>query len=101
VPHEGTRTLIVIALAVYAGLSLVTFLAFAWDKHCAVRGRWRVPEATLHLLELCGGWPGALAGQSWLRHKSTKLSYRIVLWLIVALHMAGWTAWLYLRTGAA
>jgi uncharacterized membrane protein YsdA (DUF1294 family) len=95
VPHEGTRTLIVVALAVYAGLSLVTFLVFAWDKRCAVRGQRRVPEATLHLFELCGGWPGALAGQRWLRHKSSKLSYRIVLWLIVAVHLAGWAAYAY------
>jgi uncharacterized membrane protein YsdA (DUF1294 family) len=76
--------------AVYAGASLATFLAFAWDKHCARRGRRRVPERTL------GGWPGALAGQSLLHHKSEKLSYRLVLWAIVALHLAGWAAFAYL-----
>jgi uncharacterized membrane protein YsdA (DUF1294 family) len=80
----------------YAGMSLATFLAFAWDKHCARRGRRRVPERTLHGLELLGGWPGALAGQRWLRHKSEKRSYRLVLWAIVALHLAGWGAFAYL-----
>ena len=94
-PDAGTQTWIIAVLAVYAGMSLVTFLFFAWDKRCAVQGRSRVPEATLHLLELLGGWPGALAGQRWLRHKSAKLSYRIVLWLIVALHLAGWAAFAY------
>lgn len=85
-------------LAVYAVASLVTFLVFAWDKSCARRGARRVPERVLHLLELCGGWPGALAAQAWLRHKSAKLSYRVVLWLIVALHVALWgvLAWLAL-----
>lgn len=84
-----------IVLAVYAGMSLATFLVFAWDKWSAQRGRRRVPEATLHLLELLGGWPGALAGQRWLRHKSAKLSYRVVLWTIVVLHAAGWVALAY------
>jgi uncharacterized membrane protein YsdA (DUF1294 family) len=86
-----------IALAVYAGMSLLTFCAFAWDKSCAARGGARVPESTLHLLELLGGWPGALAGQVLLRHKSAKLSYRIVLWVIIALHAVGWVAYLRLR----
>jgi uncharacterized membrane protein YsdA (DUF1294 family) len=90
-----------VAAAIYAGMSLVTFLAFAWDKSCAKRGRSRVPENTLHLLELLGGWPGALAGQHWLRHKSVKLSYRLVLWLIVALHLAGWGAFTYFSVRAA
>lgn len=81
--------------AVYGGMSLVTFVAFAWDKSRAKRAERRVPERTLHLLELLGGWPGALAGQRWLRHKSEKLSYRVVLWAIVALHVAGWGAYAY------
>lgn len=83
-----------IALAVYAGASLVTFCAFAFDKSSAARGARRVPESTLHLFELLGGWPGALAGQFLLRHKSAKLSYRLVLWLIIALHAAAWFAYL-------
>ena len=85
-----------VVAAVYAGMSCVAFLAFAWDKSRAKRAQRRVPERTLHLLELLGGWPGALAGQRWLRHKSEKLSYRIVLWWIVVLHVAGWGAFAYL-----
>lgn len=89
----------VLVVSIYAGLSLLTFVLFAWDKSCARRGARRVSERTLHLFELCGGWPGALAGQRWLRHKSEKRSYRVVLWLIVALHLALWSvvAWTALR----
>ena len=87
-----------VVAAVYAGMSLVTFVAFAWDKSRAVRAQRRVPERTLHLFELLGGWPGALAGQHWLRHKSEKLSYRVVLWAIVVLHLAGWGAYVYVST---
>jgi uncharacterized membrane protein YsdA (DUF1294 family) len=92
---DWIRAHALVVLALYGGMSLATFLAFAWDKSCAKRGRRRVPEATLHTLELLGGWPGALAGQRWLRHKSAKLSYRVVLGLIVALHLAGWAWYLF------
>ena len=44
------------------------------------------PEGVLHLLELCGGWPGAYLGQRWFRHKSSKLSFRVSFRLIVALY---------------
>lgn len=88
-----------LVLAIYAVASLATFALFAWDKACARRGARRVSERTLHVCELLGGWPGALLAQAWLRHKSAKLSYRVVLWLIVALHLVLWAglAWLVLR----
>ncbi len=70
----------------WATIAVATFLVLAWDKAAAVRGRRRVPEAWLHLLELLGGWPGTFCAQAWLRHKSAKLTYRAVLWLIVLLH---------------
>lgn len=84
-------------LAAYAGLvavvSVITLATYAWDKRAARRQAWRTPEATLHLLALAGGWPGALAGQAWLRHKSRKIGFQIVTWLTVPPHVA-WTAWL-------
>jgi uncharacterized membrane protein YsdA (DUF1294 family) len=78
-------------------MSVATFIAFAIDKRAAKRGRWRIPEATLHLLELLGGFPGAIAAQQLLRHKSYKLSYRLVLGVIALLHIAAWIG-LYLHT---
>lgn len=70
----------------WAAVGAVTFLVLAWDKAAAVRGARRVPEAWLHFLELLGGWPGTFLAQAWLRHKSAKVSYRVVLWGIVLLH---------------
>ena len=89
-----------IVLGLYAAASLVTFVAFGWDKLSAKRDRRRIPEATLHLFELLGGWPGALAGQALFRHKSSKLSYRVVLWAILALHAAGWAGYFYVTRAA-
>lgn len=75
-------------------MSAVTFSVYALDKRAAARGRRRTPEATLHLLELAGGWPGALAAQRVLRHKNRKLSYQVKFWGIVVLHAAAWVWWI-------
>ncbi|WP_323896249.1 DUF1294 domain-containing protein [Aeromonas veronii] len=80
-------------LAVLLSMSLLTVAAYAWDKRQAVRGEWRIPESRLHLLELCGGWPGALVARQWLRHKTLKRSYRLVFWFIVLLHLTLWALW--------
>lgn len=88
-----------IIAAVYFVASVVTFVAYGWDKLRARRGGWRVAEQTLHLLELLGGWPGALAGQSLFKHKRAKRSYMRWFWVIVALHVIGWGVgvWLWVR----
>lgn len=74
-------------VAVYLFLiSLVTYGVYAWDKRKAQAGLWRIPESTLHLLELAGGWPAAFVAQRLLRHKIVKVSYQVVFWLIVVAH---------------
>lgn len=75
--------------AAYAGISLLTFATYAWDKAAAQAQRWRTAESTLHLLALAGGWPGALLAQQWLRHKSSKLEFLAVFWATVLLNVAG------------
>ena len=85
------------AVFVVLGLSAITFVAYALDKHAAQTGRWRTPESTLHLLELAGGWPGAWVAQQWLRHKSRKPAYRVVFWVMVVLHGGALAAWLWTR----
>ncbi len=67
-------------------LSIFTGWMYAWDKRRAVRQDRRVPETTLHLLELSGGWACAFWAQRVLRHKIRKVAYQVVFWLICALH---------------
>ena len=56
----------------------------------ARHGARRVPEKALHLLELFGGWPGALVAQPWFRHKTGKFPFRLVVWAIAAAHLGAW-----------
>ncbi|MCE9610863.1 MAG: cold shock and DUF1294 domain-containing protein [Chthoniobacter sp.] len=79
----------------YLVMSSLTFAAYASDKLHAERGARRTPEGTLHLLELLGGWPGALLAQEVLRHKTSKTSYQLVFWLVTVAHLGFW-AWLAL-----
>ncbi len=82
----------------YLGLSLFTYLMYAWDKKAALAGAWRTPENTLHLLSLAGGWPGALLAQFQLRHKSRKQPFKAILWVTVFLNIGGYV-WLFTDTG--
>jgi uncharacterized membrane protein YsdA (DUF1294 family) len=91
--------------ASYAGLvavtSIASFVAYGFDKRRAGAGGRRVPERTLHLLALAGGWPGALLAQRQFRHKTQKVRFRVVFWVVVALHLAAAGAVAYLLVGVS
>jgi uncharacterized membrane protein YsdA (DUF1294 family) len=82
------------AAAVYITASLVTFVAFARDKRAASRNQPRTPERTLHILELLGGFPGALLSMPMLRHKNRRPRYWLVTLAITGVHAAAWTLYL-------
>jgi uncharacterized membrane protein YsdA (DUF1294 family) len=73
----------VLAVMIICGVSAAAFVGQWIDKRKAASGEWRTPEATLHLFELLGGWPGAFLAQRSFRHKTAKLSYQIIFWLII------------------
>ncbi len=79
-------------LAALVAVNVVTFVVYASDKDAARSGGWRTSEQRLHLLAVLGGWPAAWWAQQWLRHKSSKASFRAVYWLTVAVHCAGLAA---------
>lgn len=85
--------------ALYAVASVACFIAYALDKSAARKGRRRTPERTLLLLGLAGGWPGALAAQQLLRHKSAKTSFLAKFWLTVVLNLAALAALGALQAG--
>lgn len=73
----------------YGAASLVCFIAYAIDKAAAKAGRWRTEEATLLVLGLLCGWPGAVLARTWLRHKSHKASFANQFWATVMMNVAG------------
>src|SRR3546814_5712656 len=66
---------IVVAIA-YVGLSFLSYLMYWLDKEADQGGARRIPESTLHLVDLLGGWPGALIAQQQFRHKTVKASFQ-------------------------
>jgi uncharacterized membrane protein YsdA (DUF1294 family) len=74
-------------LVVYGLLSVVTFGAYALDKASAGAGEVRVPEFSLHVLEVLGGWPGALVAQASYRHKTRKAAFQAVYWGMVVTNL--------------
>lgn len=90
------RGVSLIPLAAYGIVSVLAFLLYWSDKRKARADHWRTPENVLHALEFAGGWPGALLAQQVFRHKTRKVSFQLVFWLIVLLHQVFWIDMLFL-----
>jgi uncharacterized membrane protein YsdA (DUF1294 family)/cold shock CspA family protein len=69
-------------------LSIAAFGVYGYDKGQAQRGGGRVPEAVLWLLAALGGSPGAFIAMRVFHHKTSKRSFQIVFWVIVAAQVA-------------
>ena len=74
------------------GINVVAFGAFGWDKFCAERDMYRVPERTLLTLAAIGGAFGAIFGQQTFRHKTRKEPFRSYLNFIAVLNLIGLAA---------
>ncbi len=90
------RAAVFMPLLIYFTMSVITFYAYLIDKWRAVEGKGRMPEMTLHVFEIFGGWPGALVAQMTFRHKSSKREFQRVFRVIVGLHVV---AWIYVLAG--
>lgn len=76
----------------------VAFLLVAIDKRRAIKDQPRISERTLHLLAAAGGWPGAYLARRIFHHKTLKVSFRAVSWVIIAVHAliiayGFWSGW--------
>ena len=77
--------------------SVLTLLIYGGDKMAARNGWRRVPESTLLMLGLGGGWPGAVLGQQLFRHKTQKQPFKRYFFITVLLNTAALVAlyWFY------
>lgn len=79
---------LLVASAYLLTISLVTYFVYGIDKKKARNDERRVSEETLHLLAVFGGSVAAFYAQRHFRHKTKKLSFQIVYWIIVFLQIA-------------
>jgi uncharacterized membrane protein YsdA (DUF1294 family) len=77
-------------------MSAVTFIFYGWDKRQARKEGWRTPESKLHLMAFLGGWPGAIGGQKFFRHKTQKFSFKTMTLFAAAVHVIGFFAFMYI-----
>ncbi|VTQ53954.1 Protein of uncharacterised function (DUF1294) [Campylobacter jejuni] len=77
-------------------VNLLTLVFYGIDKRAAYKARSRVPEFTLLLLGVAGGWIGAIAGQQLFRHKTQKQPFRtwFAISVIVNLVIVAGVSWL-------
>ena len=90
--NPGWLTAIAIWMLV---VSVTAFVLHGVDKRAAIKGRRRIPEARLHLLELLGGWPGAVAAMMLFRHKIRKPSY-LAITVVIAVVWVAMPIWIVL-----
>ena len=62
--------LVFIFVAYLAVINLTGFIIMGVDKKRAVRGAWRIPEASLFSVALLGGALGCTLGMNHFRHKT-------------------------------
>lgn len=77
-------------------INFATFLLFAIDKHRAIKGEWRISEATLLVFCAFGGSIGGLVGMYVCHHKTKKNKFRIGVPAILILQFAA-LVFLYLQ----
>jgi uncharacterized membrane protein YsdA (DUF1294 family) len=82
-----------------AAVNLTAFGYFGYDKLCARRSAWRVPEVVLHGLTLVVGSLGAFLAMRLFRHKTIKGAFQLRFWCIVVFQtlLIAWIGWLLWR----
>ncbi len=51
-------------------VNIVSFAMMGIDKQKAIRGAWRIPEASLFMVAIIGGSIGSILGMQLFRHKT-------------------------------
>ena len=64
------QTITAIGLIYLLGINLAGFIIMGVDKKRAIRGAWRISEASLFFTALLGGSLGCILGMQHFRHKT-------------------------------
>ncbi len=87
-----TKEIVILVVALVAVYNLIVFCVYGYDKRCAIKDKWRVPEKVLIGLALFGGSVGAYLGMMVFRHKTkhTKFTVLVPLFLLVHIVLVVW-----------
>lgn len=88
-----------ILIAALAAVNLYSFFLMGYDKRCAQKDKWRVPEKRLFLAAGCFGALGGVLGMQVFRHKTKHTSFRILFPLMLAVQIALLAAGAYFLMG--
>ena len=83
-----------IFLQYLAIINVIAIVVYGWDKLCAIKRWWRVPEITLLVFAAIGGSIGALLGMRIFHHKTLHLKFKYGVPVILMLQLAG-LVWLH------
>ena len=86
--------LIILAITYVFVINMTGFAVMGIDKKRAVRGAWRISEASLFLTALLGGALGCTLGMHCFHHKTRHWYFRYGLPAILLLQLF---LWIYLR----
>ena len=74
---------------ILAAVNIAAYFLIWQDKQCAIRQQWRIPERTLLLLSLLGGFIGIHLGRQHFRHKTQRWYFSLmviisaIMWLVL------------------
>lgn len=68
-------TVILFIAAYFALVNLVAFALMGIDKRKAIKGAFRIPEATLFIIAIIGGSIGSIVGMYTFRHKTRHFKF--------------------------
>ena len=70
------QTITAVGLIYLIGINLAGFIIMGVDKKRAIRGAWRISEASLFLTAIFGGSLGCILGMQHFRHKTKHLYFK-------------------------
>lgn len=88
-----TKDMIILVVALVAVYNLVVFCVYGYDKRCAIKDKWRVPEKVLIGLAFFGGSVGAYLGMTVFRHKTKHTKFTVLVPLFLLIHIV-FVVWL-------
>lgn len=91
--NKWTPIELLLGWQILIALNAATFVLFGLDKFFAGASATRIPEKILYLATFVGGSLGALAAMNFFRHKTRKLSFQLVMALLVLLQVG--IVWLF------